>query len=254
MPATLTPGPRGMETTFPESPTARDAYSRDAVKRGEADIRWAIVRSEYQGHVGEFRVFADALKIQGVRVNLTPAGQQRVADALGCMLLTPKLADLIWASRQVTLPPFGMSQTAHDLEIMGTVQRMIDHSRKIDAALVSLGEPPEGIVSTVGKHWVIDDALLFHPGMAENYGWHNQQKLGPACATAAGGPGCHVIQDPGWRHNLGHLDYSQTCVLVDQQCTVDSAPNQLPAVLQHPMLSFLASHKGPMKVLRQPGV
>jgi len=38
-----------------------------------------------------------------------------------------------------------------------------------------------------------------------------------------------------------HTDYSQNCVLVSRDCSVDGAPPDL-------------SHKGPMHVLRQPGV
>ena len=242
-------------TSLPERPPARDAAILDAVKQQGAEIRWAFVRSTYQGHEGEFRVFADAMKIQGVRVTLTAAGQQRVADALGCMLLTLKLADLIWAQRQVTLAPMPMSATQHDLIVMGTVARMIEYSQKIDTAIAALPSPPEGIVSTVGKHWVIDDALALpaHKGMAENYGWHNTRS-GPPCATPAGGAGCRVLQDPGWRHDLGHTDYSQNCVLVSRECRIDGASMDLAAVLRDPVLAFLANHKGAMRVLRQPGV
>jgi hypothetical protein len=251
------PAPRGgTAPSFPESVPARDAYVLDAVKKNSSDvfIRWGVVRSSIQGHEAEFRVFADAMKVQGVRVTLTAAGQQHVADALGCSLLTLKLADLIWAQRQATLAPITMSSTQHDLEVMGTVARMVEYSRKVDAAIAALPSAPDGIVSTVGKHWVIDDALDLpaHKGMAENYGWHNTS-FGPACATPAGGAGCHVIQDPGWRHDLGHTDYSQNCVLVSRQCRVDGQITDLFKVLQDPVLAFLANHTGKMHVLRQPG-
>jgi len=246
---------RAQDAPFPEMAAARDAYILDAVQRGDANVSWGVVRSSYAGHEGEFRVFADALKVHGVRVTLTAAGQQRVADAMGCMLLTLKLSDLIWAQRQATLPPLTMSATQADLMVMSTVARMVEYSRKIDAAIAALATPPEGIVSTVGKHWVIDDALLLavHKGKAANYGWHNS-KMGPPCATSAGGSGCHVLQGPGYAHNLMHTDYSQNCVLVSRDCSVDGAPSDLMKVLQDPVLSFLASHKGPMHVLRQPGV
>lgn len=262
-------GPRGGpggggSIPFPEPIPARDAFILDAVKNGAAEVRWAFVRSSVQGHTGEFRVLADALKIDGVRVNLTAVGQQHVADALvdggaPCMLLTTKLADLLWSQRQVEIPPFEMSQTAHDLQIMSTVARMVEHSAKIDAALATLPQPPEGVVSTVGKHWILDDRLADpkHRGMACNYGWHNK-KQGPMCATPAGvlppgGAPCHVVQDPGFMHNIGHSDYSQTCTLVSRACTIDGHPADLAQVLSDPVLSFLASHTGRMKVLRQPG-
>jgi hypothetical protein len=239
--------------TFPESIPERDAFILQAVGRGEAEVRYAPLRNRVGVHEAEFRVFADALKVAGVRVNLTAAGQQRVADALGCMLLTVKLADLIWAQRQAELPPHPMSQTPHDIARMSTVERMVAHSEWIDGALAHLPTPAEGIVCTVGKHWVIDDDLAKRPGMAMNYGWHNKT-AGPACATSAAGSGCHVIQDPGTAHNTRHTDYSQTCVLVSRACSVDGAPMDLAALLQDRTLAPLASRSGPMRVLRQPGV
>jgi hypothetical protein len=247
---------------FPENIAERDAFILDQVKQGLAEIRWAPLRSSYKGHTAEFRVFADAMKIGGIRVNLTAAGQQRVADALGCMLLTLQLADLLWSQRQVELKPVEMSQTEHDLAVMKTVERMVLHSQKIDAMIAALPQPPEGIVCTVGKHWVINDALgktaALKQKLAMNYGWNNRGQ-GPKCATPAGvlppgGPPCNVVQDPGTVHNIAHTDYSQTCTLVDAMCTVDGQRMPLATVLQDPVLSFLASSTGRMTVLRQPGV
>jgi hypothetical protein len=255
------PAPRGPIPAFPESIPARDAFILEAVKGGKAEIRWATLRSTYKNHTAEFRVFADALKIGGVRVNLTAIGQQHVADALGCMLLTLQLADLIWSQRQVELKPVEMSATQHDLDVMGTVERMVLHSQKIDDMIALLPKPPEGIVCTVGKHWVISDVLAkptaLQKHLAMNYGWHNRSD-GPKCATASGiaqpgGPPCHVVQDPGTWHNVGHSDYSQTCVLVHGQCMVDGQPTQVSKLLQDPELAFLASATGRMNVLRQPG-
>ena len=238
---------------FPESVPDRDAYILAQVQAGNYTAVSAPITSEIPGHTASFNVMADALKVNGVRVNLSAAGQQRVADALNCLLLTPKLADLIWYQRVVTLPPFPRSATQHDLQVMGTVERMIWHSQKIDSALAALGGAGAGgLICTVGKHWVIDDALLAHPNKAENYGWHNTQ-TGPGCVTRESTT-CRVIQDPGWAHNALHADYSQTCVLVSRQCTVDGQPMDLETLLQDPTLAPLASSTGAMKVLRQPGV
>jgi hypothetical protein len=236
---------------FPEAIPARDAFILAQVQAGNFDARWGELATVASGHTAVFTVLADALKVNQVRVNLTAIGQQHVADAMGAMLLTPRLADLIWYQRQVSLPPFTMSATQHDLMVMATVERMKLHSQKIDDALAALPTPPTGLICTVGKHWVIDDALLQHPGKAENYGWQNTSN-GPACVTH-GTQVCHVIQDPGWAHAPSHTDYSQTCVLVSRQCVVDGHPADLMDVLQDPVLSRLASHTGAMRVLRQPG-
>lgn len=236
---------------FPENIAEREAFIVGEVQKKNYEVRWGTVTSEIEGHTATFNVFADALKVNGVRVSVTAIGAQQIADELKCLLLTPKVADLIWYQRQIEIPPFPLTQTAHDLMIMATVARMKLESQKIDAALAIFPQPITGLVCSAGKHWVIDDALLEHPQKAENYGWHNKVN-GPACVTK--GPGvCKVIQDPGWVHNAKHADYSQTCVLMARGCIVDGKPMDLVDVLKDPVLAKLASHTGVMKVLRQPG-
>lgn len=238
----------------PHDGPERENAIRDQVSRGHFSVRWATITSSNGRHTAEFHVLADALKIDGVRVNVSAETQQIIADMTGCMLLTPKLADLIWVQREISLTPFPRA-------ITGTTQGMIDHSAKIDAALARFSNP-NGLIATVGKHWVIDDELLTHKGMAENYGWHFegpafQGMTGAPCAsraTAPNGQVVRVIQGTGWAHNMFHSDYSQVCVLVSRSCKVDGVEHDLRTVLQDPELASLASHTGPMKVLRQPGV
>lgn len=236
----------------------RDQAILQRVREGRYDlILWAPILSTYNEHKAEFQVFADALKMDGVRINVTAEVQQQVADLLDCTLLTPKLADLIWDQREVTLTPFPRGNTNG----MSTTQAMVDHSKKIDDALAKLGNP-SGLISTVGKHWLIDNDLLAKPGKAENYGWHfsgssYQGIKGEANATLmkdANGMFIRLIQGRGWQHDMHHADYSQTCVLVNRACVVDDQIVDILDVLQNPELAGLASHQGVMKVLRQPGV
>ena len=50
-------------------------------------------------------VMADALKLGGVRVGAGAGLAQQIADVLGAMLLTPKVLDLMYAARAVTVAP-----------------------------------------------------------------------------------------------------------------------------------------------------
>lgn len=214
----------------------------------------AVIRSEYQGHTGEFQVFADALRMDGVRINVSAEGMQQVADILGYSLLTPMLADLMWQQREVSLTP--CVQPIDD-----STAAMEHHSERIDAQLEALGNPA-GLFATVGKLWLIDDSLLQHPGMALNYGWpfqgpKFQGMTGEVSATQMkdqSGAYVRVLQGLGWRHNPKHADYSQICVCTAQVCMVDGQPWLLHNLLRDPVLAHLASHTGAMKVLRQPGV
>lgn len=225
----------------------------DHVAQGNYEIEWATIQSTHNGQTAEFQVFGDALKIDGVRVGMCARTEQLIADALGCMLLTPKLADLIWQQRIITLKP-------EPVAFSDSTQTMINHSREIDKQLEALGNPM-GLKSTVGKHWVIDNDLKFKPQWAMNYGWHFEGKSfenipGEISASRykdeKGNLG-KLIQGRGTRHNMNHSDYSQTCVLVSQACTVNGTDFDLKSLLQDPNLAPLASHQGIMTIFRQPG-
>ncbi len=210
--------------------------------------------SEHGKHRAIFRVFSDALKMDGVRINASADTEQKIADLLDCLLLTPKIADLIWLQRETTL--FPSPQTISD-----TTEAMVAHSERIDGALNLLGGS-KGLLSTVGKHWVLDNDILAHPGCVENYGWHFEGhsfmgidgEVTASLIKDASGQHIRLIQGRGWRHNKAHVDYSQTVVLVSSECEVDGHPMKLADVLRSPELAPLASHNGPLKLLRLPHV
>lgn len=217
-----------------------------AVRAGDYEVRWATVRAEHAGHVAFFEVFADALKVGGVRVTATAEEAQVIADAIGCSLLTTKLADLIWEQRAVTLPPLTATRLGIPLDRrMEQWPAIVTHSRAIDRALEGVEVPEGAIVSTVGKHWVVDNdlegQLLEGDALAMNHGWHRLN--GPP------------IQVRGKRHNKrGSRDYSQTLVFAGLSCVVDDVRLPLREVVADPELAPLANYAGRLRVLRQPGV
>lgn len=235
----------------PKSGQVREDWILQAVCDGRAEYEFADIKSEIDDTTAVFRVFKDALKIDGVRVNVSAKTSQQIADFLGCSLLTPKLADLIWIQRSVTIAP-------HPQPITSDTVGMISHSAKIDIDLVKTGYS-SGIVCTVGKHWCIDNDLEAHSGRAENYGWHYDGNLAgiPVEMSVAKDPSgnkIRVIQGRGWAHDMNHVDYSQVCVLVSKICMVNDQETSLIELLKDPGLSPLASHQGVMRIFRQPGV
>ncbi len=238
---------------FPEAGPARDQYILDAVKARAFDGNWVSVASEIPGHKAEFYAMADALKIEGVRVIVSAQLEQQIADMLGASLLTAKLADLVFLQAEVRLAPMPRG-------ITNATVAMIDQSQKIDAAIGDVGDR---VVSTVGKHWIIDEWLKTQPNRACNYGWHFvgssfQGIAGEACASGAKdlltGSVIRVIQGRGTRHDMHEDDYSQNAVLVQTTCLVDGNELTLTDVLTSDELAPLASHQGKMTILRQPGV
>jgi hypothetical protein len=142
--------------------------------------------------------------------------------------------------------------------ITNDTSAMIDQSRKIDAAIqaagVDINDP--GLVSTIGKHWILDNDL--GPNKPINYGWHytGQGIGGPSVTRSPDGRGgvVNVIQGRGKAHNSAHADYSQNVTLVSRKAVLDGQQVDLDQILTDPNLAPLVSHQGPLRFLRQPGV
>lgn len=237
-------------TCPPQAGPARDKWILDAVLAGESEAPLAEIEVSANGHTGRFTVLADGLMLGGVRINVSAYLQQQIADALGAMLLTPRLADLVWQARSVDLPPMPR-------QITSSTAAMIEQSDKISAAI-----PPgsQGIKNTIGKHWCLvksifsDSAMAAHK--AANYGWHFQGSnfQGIKGEPTVSLPGVRVIQGVGTVHDYSHTDYSQICQLVMRACIIDGQESDLANVLQDPELAPLVSHEGPLPGWRQPGV
>lgn len=231
---------------------ARDAAIISAIRAGEYDVSWSTISSNSGGHSAMFRVFADALKINGVRVTVSAWLEQTIADMLGCSLLTAKLADLLFAQRAVTLTPHTQTPDAS----MVTTAVMEEQSAWIDSQLPS---SPSGIIQTLGKHWVIDNLFTTNSntkGKAINYGWHmlSSKFQGTTWPKSVTLTDVWTVQNRGWAHAPQEVDYSQNCILVANDCIVDGEPTTLQAVFQDPNLANLANADGVLKTLRQPGV
>lgn len=226
---------------------ARDRAILAHVEAGDFTAPFATVHSSYNGINADFYVFADALKIAGVRVSVSAYLEQQVADLLSCSLLTAKLADLRWAQRAVTLPPLPRPITS-------STAAMVDQSARVDRAL-SVTPETAGIVDSLGKAWLIDALLDAHPGRAINYGWHftGPTYAGHAWDSSVTGVG-RVIQGRGWAHDFNEVDYSQICCLVSRTCVVDRQKVDLWELLRDPALAPLASASGALRTHRQPGV
>lgn len=218
-----------------------------AIAAGNFDHVFVPITIDIPGHRGVFFVSQDALKIGGVRINASAILQQHIADLLGAYLVTPKLMDQMWGQRALTVLPCTMP-------INSTSDGMIKHSACIDTQLTKLGggDPIRGLVQTVGKTWVLSNKLSTKVAM--NMGWHLEKQLAgvpfdPAPTLA----GAHMIQSPGTHHGPSHVDYSQICLYIARECTVDGQPTTFADVAQNQALCALVSHEGLLHTLRQPG-
>lgn len=243
---------------FPIDFKQRETYILEAVKAGKVEYYWAPIVSYAGENEATFYVTTDALKIEGVRVNVSATLQQQIADLLDAMLLTPKLADLRFHAAEQRLLP-------QPRPITNDTAVMIQQSAKIDKLIKSKAYAADKIIDTVGKHWCISNELKSLPSkMAMNYGWHfaggstMQGIKGHPCDSKLIDPVSkivyHTIQPSATAHDRNHSDYSQICILVKKDCIVNGQPARLDQILQDKNLAMLGSHEGPLAVLRQNGV
>lgn len=257
----------------------------DLVKAGQGQVDWGTVTSTYNGHQLKVSVFRDAMKFDGVpamtwrrdpvpashpdhgktydgvRLPVTAVEMQQIADLTDCMMLTPKMVDLIWLEA-------GVSGTQIDSVINlgpnaivaeADIHKVHEH---VELALTQAGGDKGEIIDSVGKYWVVCNAMLngkfsASQRQAINYGW-------PTKKYAGNGPGvtgqCKVWQTIGSQHDVGHYDPSQTIRLMYRTAMLlkagetEWAEIDLYTVASDPALAGLISHEGVMHIVRQQGV
>lgn len=233
---------------FPENSADRERFILKQVQDGNFDARLVDLTTEVCGKRLRLQVMSDALKVNGVRVNVSATLAQNLADVLGASLPTAMVVDMMYASATRRADPCPQP-------ISNSVAAMVKHHDAVEKQVGS----EAGLAATVGKHWVIDKKLENTVKDACNYGWHfrgsNFQGIrGSAAVSSNAGIDVRVIQPNATAHDRFHTDYSQICQLVSQQCWVDDEEKSFSDLLTDPVLGHLVSHQGPLKINRQPGV
>lgn len=222
------------------------------IREGRAQVEWADLVSEHDGHRLVMRVFRDAMKVDGIRVAVTARQMQEVADLTACMLPTAKILDLVWMQASTRFDPI----INHGGEIVANLTPEIV-SPLIDEKIAKAGDAG-GIIESVGKYWVVTNRLLFSTPFGRrtacNYGWHSSKGRFQGVT-----PGIKLWQDQGCRHNDAHVDPSQVVRLVSRSAML-TRPGSTPIevdlhdVARDPKLAPLINHDGVLRVLRQPSV
>lgn len=249
------------------------------VKNEQCRFEWSWVLSEHNGTKLAIAVFRDCMKFDGmpamnwervpivgstmtydgVRLPATANELQQIADLLGCMLLTPKVVDLLWNEAGAT----GV-QIESVVNVKGqivAVSNVTDVHTAIEGALAKAGGDPGGtaIIDSVGKYWVLSNKLMtgkFGAAQATNYGWPTRGKGNGQGVTRT----CNVWQTLGGAHNDQHLDPSQGVRLMYRWARILRNESgawediDLHSVATDPLLAPLISHEGVLKTVRQPGV
>jgi hypothetical protein len=252
--------PAGGDT---RSVVAREQLVLEAVNAGLAlPIVWAPLTTSAGPHTGTIFVATDTLRFgvpgpnadprdwDWVRVAVTPDTAQRIADALDVLLPTDRIADLAHAQADVRLTPHTQDP------VTATTAAMLEHHAAIEAERAGR----EGLLSTIGKDWILGPelfpaALPAHPlGIdgAINYGWHT---VGPVTPDGPyqGRSGIILWQQRGFRHNRRHVDYSQWIPrFVHPRMRVDGGVVATAEAMMSPELAGLVSYQGPLLGVRYP--
>lgn len=152
-----------------------------------------------------------------VRVPMTPAVAQAIADRTGTSLPTDRLVDDIHAqSRQLHMAPMSNNREG--------ISTYLAHDQRIDGQLGS-GQAPGGFVSGHKKDLVIphrDGRVAIYGGRWENGG---------------------RIQSYSNVHHDGYEDYSHGARLISQQITIDGRTMRLEEALADPSLRSLFTNQ-----------
>ncbi len=210
---------------FPIDLNERNTFILDQINQNNFENVWHPITSTYKNIKAIFFVSSDAIKINGIRFNVSAKLEKEIANMLDASLLTAKLADLIHVQADIQIVPAIRKITSE-------TSAMIENSIKIDGMIGS----GSGLISTVGKHWIFDPRK---PNATINYGWHFsgasfQGIKGEVCASLQkdkNGMYYRVVQGAGFCHNDFHVDYSQICVLLQNNCDVDGVSMRVQDVL-----------------------
>lgn len=162
-----------------------------------------------------------------MHIPMTPQSAQRIADALGMALPTPRMVDAIWEQAHVRLAPLPIPPSPE----MTTVAVFARHSQTLQAQRAGM---LNGLVAGHKKDVVVSRDLASQPGRVAIYGWHQLD----------GTP----IQPLYLGHTADWVDYSHGIRLVSRQVMVGGYPRDLWDVLRDAELATALSAEGPIEL------
>lgn len=214
-------------------PKAREAAVLAEIRRGNVPSfqrRLQEVELTDGDHTATVRVMPDYLAVGSdedyVRVPMTPATAQALADDFGARLPTKRVVDAVWDQADVRLSPHALSSKR---EATGT---FLHHDDLIASQLREKDARLGALVAGHKKDVVNTRRLEQRRGRVAIYGWH----------LPDGSP----IQPLSTVHHDGYVDYSHGVRLMADEMIVDGRRMTVDEVLRDPELSGLLSHEGVM--------
>jgi hypothetical protein len=170
-----------------------------------------------------------------VRMPLGGDLAQEVADALGLLLPTKLMVDLVWrgATQRLSPQPWGPPYDAS----MYSMTRIVEHNARIEEQRGA----PSGVLAGHKKDVVLTNLLEGRADRVAIYGWHR------ADGTPIQGPRPNATA-----HELTYSDYSHGIRFVSPTMVLDGESCSVLDVLRDPKRCALLSDEGALRVLRYP--
>ncbi len=180
-------------------------------------------------HNATYEVMPDYLCIGSdadfVRMPMTPATAQAIADRFECVLPTRKMVDDIYSQAAVKLAPSPIDPGTTNITLVSVFYQ---HHLTIEGQRA--GNPLGLLVGGIKKDVVVTPQLITHPNRVAIYGWHQ----------LSGVP----IQPLYLGHVDSYVDYSHGIRLVKGYMTLDGSPVSVADLLRRPDLHVLLSDEG----------
>jgi hypothetical protein len=239
----------------------------DRIKAGEADWEWTKIAVSVPNSREKivFQCMKDAMKLDGIRFMVSAREQQEIADLIGGVFHTSKTMDERHKAADVkigacTQVPPGSGKIAAN-STPEAMHPFIEESIRVAYSKTNVRGP--GLISTVGKPWVItnnmaDPKARYGNKTAFNYGWHDKSAAYTSpCGLKIWQP--VVSARAALVHNDEHKDPSQTCEMLSREAFIINSQNvqvevDVETLLKDPVYSTALSYEGPLRVTRQQSV
>jgi hypothetical protein len=215
--------------------------------------------SDDHGNTAVLSVRSDAEAVgtleDHVRLPMLPSTAQAVANVTpgpdgtrGCLLPTPWLAYQIWRAAPAKLDPVTLPNN-----VGASLLQWAQHSALVDQELGAMSPPAGSLVAGIGKHVVVSNLML--PGHVVIFGWYRPSPPAPDVfddRQPQSAPNRQPIQPHSNLHAAAFVDYSHVVQLVAPVCTLNGQRVPTLSLYQHPALSSMVSHDGPVRTPRYP--
>jgi len=166
-----------------------------------------------------------------MRMPMTSAAAQKIADLLDATLPTPRIVDLIYEQAAVRLPPSYIDGGPTD-------DSLVDfqvHQAKLESRRKAGNYPLDALTAGHKKDIVLSTRLAERDDRVAIYGWHKKRG--------------DVIQSLSCKHSCRYADYSHGVRIVAQAMTLDGKQRRVSDVLADSDEASLLSDEGPLPIL-----